>query len=177
MGLFIDMKSNTTVRINKTKYLLESEITCGSQGVVYNAVNLETEENVVVKIINLTNDDKLRYYNIETNAILDTEPWNYEYLVNYILFCEEGEYGYIVMEKYDGDLFDFIIGKKEPISEDFGKSIFQKICIGLENMHSSGVAHLDIKLENIILILIQVLLILVILVLVIILKILKNVHQ
>ena len=143
------MKSNTTVCINKTKYLLESEITCGSQGVVYNAVNLETEESVVVKMIDLTNNDKRRFYKIETTAILDIEPWNYEYLVNYILFCDEGKYGFIVMEKYDGDLFDFIIGKKDPISEELAKCIFQKICTGLRNMHSCWVAHLDIKLENI----------------------------
>ena len=53
------------------------------------------------------------------------------------------------MEKYDCDLFDFLFEENYFIVEDKIRGIFQKICIGLKSMHSCGVAHLDIKLENI----------------------------
>ena len=137
------------LKIGSAEYQLKSEITCGGQGKVYTAINLETEEYIVVKIINLNEGAKWRYYTIETDAILDIEPWKHQYLVNYLYFCEEDEYGIIAMEEYDCDLFDFIITEDERISEDLAKSIFQKICIGLKNMHLQGYAHLDIKLENI----------------------------
>ena len=76
------------LKIGSAEYQLKSEITCGGQGKVYTAINLETEEYIVVKIINLNEGAKWRYYTIETDAILDIEPWKHQYLVNYLYFCE-----------------------------------------------------------------------------------------
>ena len=140
---------NTTVNINNTEYHIQSKINRGIQGDVYNAVNLKTDETIVLKKIYLRTPEKYKHFSIETEAILEIQPWNHPFLVNYFHFCKKDDYGLIAMEKYDCDLFDFISKRKHRILEEQGRSIFRKICIGLNTMHSCGIAHLDIKPENI----------------------------
>ena len=140
---------NTTVNINNTEYHIQSKINRGIQGDVYNAVNLKTDETIVLKKIYLRTPEKYKHFSIETEAILEIQPWNHPFLVNYFHFCKKDDYGLIAMEKCDCDLFDFISKRKHRILEEQGRSIFRKICIGLNTMHSCGIAHLDIKPENI----------------------------
>ena len=68
------MNVRSPLKIGNNEYQLKSEITCGGQGKVYTAINLEKEEYIVVKIIDLTKGSKWSYYTIETNAILAVEP-------------------------------------------------------------------------------------------------------
>lgn len=53
----------------------------------------------------------------------------------------------------NGDLFDYIKEKlKGPLPKDVAKALFVQILDGLEQLHiNAGVAHLDLKLENILL--------------------------
>ena len=139
----------TTLNINNTEYQIQSEINRGITWDVYTAVNLKTDETIVLKKMSLVFPEKYKHFTIETEAILDIQPWNHPFLVNYFHFCKKDDYGIIAMEKYDCNLFDFISKRKHRILEEQGRSIFRKICIGLNTMHSCGIAHLDIKPENI----------------------------
>lgn len=53
------------------------------------------------------------------------------------------------MEFFQGiPLFKLVVERKVT-SENFAKHIFRQICSGIEHLHHLGIAHQDIKLENI----------------------------
>ena len=143
------MDLSSILKINNVDFEIESSIGEGAQGDIYSAVNHESGISMAIKISDFTQAGKWRNFIIETDAIRTLQPWRFRYLCNILDFYEDDTFGIIAMEEYDCDLFDFAVEQNRGIGEDFGRSIFQKICIGLKSMHSSGIAHLDIKPENI----------------------------
>ncbi len=62
---------------------------------------------------------------------------------------ENSKYVFCVMEyALKGDLLSYL-KKKKFIKEKESKLIFYQICLGVRYMHSNGVVHRDIKLDNI----------------------------
>ena len=63
------------------------------------------------------------------------------------------EVDYIVTElTKGGDLFDFIIGSEEQkLDEDIARIYFKQILNAVAHCHQHGIAHRDIKMENILL--------------------------
>jgi len=59
---------------------------------------------------------------------------------------------YIIMEYAPyGDFADLIIGDKFPKDEVLVRTYFHQLIEGLDYLHSNGVAHMDLKLENLLL--------------------------
>jgi len=59
---------------------------------------------------------------------------------------------YILMEYAPhGDFFDFITKHREDLDEKLVRTYFRQLIDGIEYLHSSGVAHLDLKPENLLL--------------------------
>ena len=70
---------------------------------------------------------------------------------------EEGTFGkdqmtqvsYILMEYAPyGDFFDFVMSLENEMEEKLIRTYFHQLIEGLEYLHTSGIAHLDLKLEN-----------------------------
>ena len=136
-----------SLKIKNVDYKITEEIGVGGQAAVFSAKNV-TDHTIAVKISDFTLPRNWKGFSREMDTIQALKPWNHQYLCNILAIEELDEYGYIAMEKYDCDIFEYI-ERQDGISEEFGKNLFKKICIGLKNMHSSGIAHLDIKPENI----------------------------
>jgi Serine/threonine protein kinase len=61
-------------------------------------------------------------------------------------------FSYILMELASfGDFFDLILKYKVPFNDKLIRTYFHQLIEGLEYLHSNGVCHLDIKLENLLL--------------------------
>lgn len=61
--------------------------------------------------------------------------------------CEK--VSYIIMEFAPyGDFCDLVISKKIQIDDKLARTYFHQVVEGVEYLHSAGVAHLDLKLEN-----------------------------
>jgi len=61
-------------------------------------------------------------------------------------------YSYILMELAPyGDFCDLVLNQKLPRDDVLIRTYFHQLIEGLEYMHSQGVAHLDLKLENLLL--------------------------
>jgi len=59
---------------------------------------------------------------------------------------------YILMEYAPfGDFAEFFLGQKWPTDEILSRTFFHQLINGLEYLHANGVAHLDLKLENLLL--------------------------
>lgn len=50
-----------------------------------------------------------------------------------------------------GDFCDLIVSQRLPLDEKLARTYFHQLIEGLEYLHSAGVAHLDLKLENLLL--------------------------
>ena len=57
----------------------------------------------------------------------------------------------LLMELCVSDLFTYVVEKEVRLSEEEALSIFYSICEAAAELHDRGIAHLDLKLENILL--------------------------
>lgn len=74
-------------------------------------------------------------------------------IIRLIDVFENPEYIYIVLEYCSGgDLFQYLDRREFKITEDRARSIAHQIAAGLYYMHSYGIAHRDLKLENILMV-------------------------
>lgn len=126
----------------------------GGQGSVVSGKNVLTGELVAIKIINLLNEQNRKAFESEYQVFCAKNKSNK--LQNVVDVCEilqKDNLGYIVMKKYDCDLFTLAFEENENslLPEIIIKQLFRKICIGVKSLHKLGIAHLDIKPENILL--------------------------
>ena len=90
---------------------------------------LKNKSNII-KIINDFEDDK--HYHLPEETDKDSV---------------EGYVRYIVLEFIPkGNLFDYCT---KAFKEEYARVIFYKVLKGVQNIHNSGICHLDLKLENI----------------------------
>lgn len=106
----------------------------------------DPNEKIVVKKIEknnyFANEEKHAHQNIDHKNIVKT-----------IDMKEDDDYTYIILEYIDGyDLFEYLERQEFcPLDEYEAKNIFRQLIDAVEYCHSKGVAHRDIKLENIML--------------------------
>jgi Serine/threonine protein kinase len=114
-------------------------------------MHVVSKQKVAIKIIkntSLDNQDKLHKIKLEAKILLN---FNNPHIMKVYELIESPDGIYIVMEYLSGgELYDYVI-KKQVLSENDARVMFQQIIFALEYCHSHGVAHRDIKLENILL--------------------------
>jgi serine/threonine protein kinase len=60
-----------------------------------------------------------------------------------------GAQSYILMDyAINGDLFSLIFEKKIKLEETLIRTYFKQLMLGLEYLHKTGIAHMDLKLDN-----------------------------
>src|SRR3990167_6857883 len=121
----------------------------GSQGSVVQAISKVTDELVAIKIFDLHSKQGLTGYLNELSIYhrLSKKSPRMCQLVESVEFPTEGR-GYIVMKKYQNDLFDLCF-ESSTLSPETIKSIFKQIALGVRDLHRKRIAHLDLKPENI----------------------------
>ncbi|CAO3627340.1 unnamed protein product [Cunninghamella blakesleeana] len=147
--------SSTMVdKIIDNDYQLLEEIGRGSYGCLFLGQSLKTNDYVAIKVLSKTglNHQQLQLQQLEIDI---QESLKHPYLLGLHRVIHEKDYIYMVMELCDqGDLFDYVIQDQEnnnQYDESIIKSTFLQILEGIEYMHSQGVYHRDIKLENVLL--------------------------
>jgi len=88
-------------------------------------------------ILNHPNVISIVHYEVERDAILEEDS---------------NKISYIVMELAPyGDFFDLLMSRRIQFDEKLARTYFHQLIEGLEYLHSNGVSHLDLKLENLLL--------------------------
>lgn len=133
-------------------YILKEDIANGKFGLIKKGINKKTNEEVAVKVLlkeNLTEEDKvLIYTEIEVMKVLD----NMQNIIHLHSTYETSESYYIVMEYCQGSsLLSYLESKHFNLSEAECKTILYNILTAISKMHSLGIIHRDIKIENILL--------------------------
>lgn len=140
------------------------ELGRGAFGVVYRATNLETGQEVALKLINAhivesIDEDGYIINTIETDFNPDDEirlnkMFNSECHPGIVCYYNSGYYEYHGKYYFVIEM-QYIKGKnlaesKLPLTEDDVLVIFKTLMTNLDWLHQKGIAHRDLKLENII---------------------------
>ena len=129
-------------------FILKETLGKGTFGVVKLAINNQTREKVAIKIINetkLPKEEKLNFLR-EIEILKELKHPN---IIRIFSHINKEKQIYIITEYIKGiELFQYISLKKK-IPESEACIYFQQIISGLEYLHKMGIAHRDIKAENI----------------------------
>lgn len=131
-------------------YRIAEKIGRGSFSQVRVAYNIITQERLCVKIVSKLNIassiDRIQCER-EVKILAAVSHPN---IIKFIDFHEDENYFYIFQEISDGaTLLKFISLAENPLSENLARQIFRQIATALYYLHSMGIYHRDIKLENI----------------------------
>ena len=122
----------------------------GSFSHVNLAKNLETNEIVCVKILSkrsLKKDAEVEALRKEVQILSEVK---HENVVKFFDFLEDINNYYIFMEYCEGDRLQSLIERPKLLSVSFVKTVFKQIIDALVFLHEKGIAHRDLKPDNII---------------------------
>lgn len=136
------------------KYIRLSKLGSGGTANVYLVRDLKTNEEYAAKVL-------------KSESVNFEKEMNILRLINHpnIINIKEGGVGnivkncipgpqvqYIILElAKKGELFDYVFLPKEGFGERNARYIFKKILSGLNACHEAGIAHRDLKMENVML--------------------------
>lgn len=124
------------------KYSKLTKLGDGSVCKLYKSKNIENGNGVIIKKIH-----KNEEWRSELNILKQVKNQSPR-LLNLIDFYESFRYAYIVAELYDGfDLYEHI-DINIPYPEKHGKKLIREMALCIKDCHDLGIAHLDIKCEN-----------------------------
>lgn len=121
----------------------------GQFGVVKLATNKRSGMKVAVKTITKANMKPIEVFQ-QRREIEVLKMCQHENIINLIDLYESNEHYYIVIEFMVGkDLFDYIAKRNFMLPEERVKHIVYQIIQGTRYLHSFGIVHRDLKLENV----------------------------
>ena len=136
------------------KYDVQKEIRKGSCATVYECIHKDTMETLAVKIIKRSKlDKKGDEFILNEVAIMQSLSKYGDHVVQLLDFYEEEEYFYLVMDYMrGGDVFDRVLDKEGgKYSESDARKLTSNLLKAAHCMHLAGVAHRDLKPQNLLL--------------------------
>ena len=132
-------------------YLVERRLGAGGMGVVFEALEVDRDRRVALKLLPAHEPDSLARFKAEFRIVADVAHPNLVTL--YELQAVDG-YWFIAMERLDGSVLrrHLIETGLVPGSEAFSTHVrhaLAQVATGLAALHHAGVLHLDVKPANI----------------------------
>lgn len=134
------------------EYEVKQKIRKGSCATVYSCIHRNTQERFAVKIIRRAqlraSEDEFVMNEV---SIMQSLSAYGQYIVQLLDFYEEEQYFYLVMDYMGGgDVFDRVLEKSKYTEED-ARNLTKVLLKATRCMHEAGVAHRDIKPQNLLL--------------------------
>ena len=135
---------------DEDKFRLGNEIGRGGDGYVLEAENVVSKKHCAIKVVCLDDCGKY-YFKSEREIMYKLNKYNHKNILRADYFVKKdngNSKGFIVMEKMDCDLCEYM-QQKGHLNEEQARVIIKQVCEAMEFMHSKNIAHLDLKLDNI----------------------------
>jgi len=139
---FYDTLGNGTYRVVE-------QLGSGSFGKILGGFNISTNEKVALKVVDKVNAvvyNREAYFSTLLRGHANIIHTSKAYTV--VNKKNASKYGVLVLERMDEDLMDYLLAKGS-LTERETRIIFHDICKSISHCHSRGVAHLDLKPDNI----------------------------
>lgn len=144
----------------KYNYKPIKPISQGSLSTIFEALSLETNEVVAVKLFEKKklektyasqNNNHLRIFLSIENEINILRSLDHENIVKLKEVYENKTFIHLVLEELKGgDLLQRVVDKKkEPLKEDESKHIIKQLADAVHYIHERNIMHRDLKLDNI----------------------------
>ncbi|TNV87671.1 hypothetical protein FGO68_gene12375 [Halteria grandinella] len=145
-----DSLTRYQVATNDKRSLLGS----GSFGKVYKAIDLKTQKVVALKKIPKKDmkQDQVLYIRQEIEILVALSEDNHQGVIQVYDVFEDSQYFSIAMECVTGgSLQEWIMNVQKPsqFNEDSAREMMRQVTESISYIHKRGIAHRDIKLENI----------------------------
>ena len=151
--LFIEkLSSYNLLNIFNHNYELKECIGKGAYGNVFRAINKQTKHEYAAKIIlkNKLSVNNIKYIYQEINILKILKNLNHKNVIKPIDFFENAECIFIVFEYIPfGDLKEFLHKNSKNINLSLIKAISTQLVSAIKFLHSIGIVHRDLKLNNI----------------------------
>ena len=131
----------------KNYTIIGSAISCGSFAAVYKAKR--NEQTIAVKIIDCELNSEDYRYKFLPRELYVLKKLRHPFITTIYDIFTIGNRLFVFMELAIGDGIDLL--KDGPLAERQCKILFKQISLGLQYMHNLGIAHRDLKCENILL--------------------------
>ena len=131
------------------RYKIKREIGSGGMAIVYEAIDLKTEQSVALKMLKESisdNTQALRRFINESKAVAMMDHTN---IVKILDVSVKTEHKFIVMEYIKGITLRDYMNKKEKLNWQEACAFIIQILQALDHAHMRGVIHRDIKPQNI----------------------------
>ncbi len=135
----------------ENRYRLATEIGRGPMATVYQAVDLEGSQQVVVKVFQSrfqTDPGFAVRFREHLKVLVEIDHKNLLTILDYGLV--DGKY-YIVMEEHHGLTLRTVIAEQGALSPSQAVHISKQICAAVNVLHEQGLVHRDLKPENVLL--------------------------
>ncbi len=132
------------------KYLMENLLGTGALGAVYKAKHMYMDRYVALKLLRpefCSDRLAMRYFQREAMAISSLQHENIVGLHDFGI-SNDGQ-PYLVMEYIEGISLSTILEKEKRLATRRTIDICLQVCAGLEEAHSKGIVHCDLKPSNI----------------------------
>lgn len=130
-------------------YEVSTNLGKGQFGVVKLAKHRKNKNNVAIKTITKANMKPIEVFQ-QRREIEVLKMCQHSNIIKLIDLFESSENYFIVLEFMAGkDLFDYIAKRDFMLQEERAKAIIFQIMLGVNYLHSYGIVHRDLKLENI----------------------------
>lgn len=151
-SIFTQIKTKTDIENDFDIDTNKKKLGKGNFGFVIIGINKNTGVKRAIKVVSKKKMKKkgvdLKLLENEARLMMDMDHPN---IVRFYDVYEDSGYLYFVLEYLDGgDLFKNFIKKKNlKVNEDLIRLIFKQLIEALKYLHNKGIAHRDIKAENI----------------------------
>lgn len=124
--------------------IFDCVIGAGGQGNVFTGEHIPSNDDVAVKCISLTRDSAKLGYKNEVAAL--TRLYTSKYCIKMIDSFVYENTGILVLEQGTCDVLEYYLTKAP--TQDKIKNILLSMAKGVQELHSNGIAHMDLKPDN-----------------------------
>jgi serine/threonine protein kinase len=133
------------------EYKIDGHLGSGRYAEVFKVVDLKQQKSVAIKVIDLKKSEENYRKNFLPEELKIIQKCKHNNIIKLYEICQKYNRVFMIMEFAPGGTIAELLRKKGVFNESTAHVMFAQIVSAVHHMHVEGIAHRDLKLENILL--------------------------